>query len=82
MAGTFNDWRPETTPMVCLGNGRWRKELILPPDSYEYCLVVDGEWIPDPLAKETVRNPYGGMNAVLRVAAPSEQKTGENNQAA
>jgi 1,4-alpha-glucan branching enzyme len=69
VAGTFNEWRPEATPMISVGNGRWIKQLVLPPGSYEYCLVVDGEWMPDPLAKETAPNPFGGLNSVLQVAA-------------
>lgn len=73
VAGSFNDWRPDATPMISLGNGRWVKELVLPSGDYEYCLVVDGEWMPDPLAKETVRNPFGGLNAVLRVPASCDQ---------
>ncbi len=71
VAGTFNDWRPEATPMVSMGDGRWMKQLVLAPGSYEYCLVVDGEWMPDPLAKETAPNPFGGVNSVLRVSAPT-----------
>ena len=67
IAGTFNDWRPEATPMVALGQGRWLKELVLPPGTYEYLLVADGAWVPDPLAKETVENAFGGINSVLRV---------------
>ena len=35
--------------------------------TYEYCLVVDGQWIPDPLVSETVPNPFGGRNSVLHV---------------
>jgi len=31
------------------------------------CLVVDGEWMPDPLARATVPNPFGGQNSVLNV---------------
>ena len=46
--------------MVSLGDGRWAKELVLPPGVYEYRLVVDGEWMPDPRASETAPNPYGG----------------------
>ena len=69
LAGDFNDWRPEATPMVSLGDGRWMKQLALPPGSYEYCLVVDGAWLPDPLVKETTPNPFGGVNSVLHVAA-------------
>ncbi|MBE0541813.1 MAG: glycogen-binding domain-containing protein [Verrucomicrobia bacterium] len=71
IAGTFNDWRPEATPMIPLGEGRWAKELALPPGTYEYCVVVDGAWMADPLAKETVANPFGGVNSVLRVSAPA-----------
>jgi 1,4-alpha-glucan branching enzyme len=66
IAGTFNDWQPNATPMIALGQGRWAKDLALPPGQYEYCLVVDGEWIADPLAKETVPNPFGGVNSVLK----------------
>ena len=67
VAGTFNDWRPEATPMVSLGEGRWVKELVLPPGVYEYRLVVDGEWMADPRASETAPNPFGEMNSVLKV---------------
>ena len=71
IAGSFNDWRPDATPMIPLGEDRWTKELVLPPGTYEYCVVVDGAWLADPLAKETVPNPFGGLNSVLRVPAPS-----------
>ena len=67
IAGSFNDWQPGATPMVALGNGRWVKELTLPPGRYEYRLVVDGNWVDDPNAKETVANPHGGANAVLTI---------------
>lgn len=71
IAGTFNDWRPQATPMIPLGEGRWAKELALPPGTYEYCVVVDDVWMADPLARESAPNPFGGFNSVLRVAAPS-----------
>ncbi len=67
IAGTFNDWRPEATRMIPLGNGRWRKELALAPGTYEYLLVADGQWIPDPSAKQTVPNPFGGVNSLVTV---------------
>jgi 1,4-alpha-glucan branching enzyme len=67
IAGTFNDWRPDASQMVPLGDGRWLKELALSPGRYEYRLVVDGAWIADPRASETVRNPFGEMNSVLKV---------------
>ena len=67
IAGTFNDWQPTSTPMIALDTGRWAKDLLLSPGKYEYCLVVDGEWIPDKRAKESAPNPYGGLNSVLKV---------------
>jgi 1,4-alpha-glucan branching enzyme len=68
VAGTFNDWQPATKQMHPLGSGHWLKETALPPGTYEYCLVVDGKWMPDPAARETVSNPYGGQNSILKVA--------------
>jgi len=67
IAGTFNDWRPEATPMVAMGEGRWLKALVLPPGMYEYLFVADGQWLPDPLAQTTVPNPFGGVNSVITV---------------
>jgi 1,4-alpha-glucan branching enzyme len=67
IAGTFNDWQPNATPMIALGQGRWAKDLSLPPGDYEYRLVVDGQWMPDPLDAETVPNPFGGVNSVRKV---------------
>lgn len=68
LAGTFNGWRPDAKPLRSLGDGRWVGETVLPPGNYEYCLVVDGQWMPDPLASETVPNPFGGSNSLLKVA--------------
>ena len=65
IAGSFNDWRPESAPMVALGNGRWLKDLALPPGTYEYLIVADGQWMPDPSAKETSPNPFGGVNSLV-----------------
>ena len=72
VAGTFNDWHAEAKPMHPVGDGRWLKETALPPGTYEYCLVVDGEWMPDPQARETVPNPFGGRNSILKVADSPE----------
>src|SRR5713101_3675951 len=67
IAGSFNDWHPAATPMVSLGDGKWAKELTLPAGRYEYRFVVDGQWVDDPNAKESVPNPHGSVNAVLVV---------------
>ena len=48
------------------------KETALAPDTYEYCLVVNGHQVPDPLTKETVPNPVAGSNSILQVASSPE----------
>jgi 1,4-alpha-glucan branching enzyme len=53
IAGTFNDWRPQVTPMVNMGNGRWRKVLAVTPGTYEYTFVVDGRWVEERRTKQT-----------------------------
>ncbi len=67
VAGSFNGWQPELTPLRPLGNGRWAGDLTVKPGRYEYLFVVDGQWVPDPKAKDTVQNPFGGQNCVLTV---------------
>jgi 1,4-alpha-glucan branching enzyme len=69
VAGTFNQWQPEAKTLHSSGVGNWWKETSLAPGTYEYCLVVDGKWIPDPLARETVANPFGGRNSILKVCS-------------
>ncbi len=69
VAGSFNEWKPESTPLNQVGNGRWIGDLKVHPGRYEYLFVVDGQWLPDPNAKETVENPFGGRNSVLSVSA-------------
>ena len=73
IAGTFNDWHPNATPMVPSSPGLWMKDLTLAPGTYEYCLIVAGHWKPDPRCEEKVENPFGGLNSVLRVP-PSERR--------
>ena len=67
VAGSFNNWQPQATPMVPLGNGKWAKELTLPEGKYEYRFVVDGAWVSDPQAQQTAPNPFGTANSVLTV---------------
>jgi 1,4-alpha-glucan branching enzyme len=67
IAGDFNDWHPQATEMLKVGEGRWVKELALKPGVYQYRLVVDNTWMVDPGCAESAPNPYGDRNSVLRV---------------
>ncbi len=71
VAGTFNDWNPDTGEMKREQNGHWVKNLPLTPGTYEYRFVVDGAWKTDPNADHDVMNPYGERNSLLTVTASS-----------
>jgi 1,4-alpha-glucan branching enzyme len=67
VAGTFNGWHPEASPLEHGGDGEWIARLMLKSGQYEYRFVVDGEWSDDPQAAQSVANPHGGFNSVLKV---------------
>jgi chromosome partitioning protein len=68
IAGDFNNWQPEETPMEKVGDsGVWQTEMNLPAGRYRYRLVVDGQWQQDPYNELTELNPFGGFNSVLEI---------------
>jgi hypothetical protein len=47
----------------------WTAQLVLPPGTYEYMFVENGEnWVTDPLALQTRDDGFGRKNAVLDVS--------------
>jgi chromosome partitioning protein len=67
VAGSFNDWEPSRTPLNRSEDGKWKATVWLPSGRYEYRFVVDGQWINDPDARESVENTFGSTNSVLVV---------------
>ncbi len=68
IAGDFNSWKPEQTPMEKIGlNGTWHAKLNLPSGKYRYRIVVDGQWQQDPYNEWTEVNPFGEFNSILEV---------------
>jgi len=68
IAGDFNNWQPEKTPMEKVSdNGVWQTKMSLASGRYRYRLVVDGQWQQDPYNEMTELNPFGGLNSVLEV---------------
>lgn len=74
VAGTFNDWRPDATPMVREDGGRWVADVEVAPGRHEYKFVVDGSWCcgvgPDGPTEQVdggVPNDKGTTNRVLEV---------------
>lgn len=75
VAGTFNEWQPDTTPMMRDDEGDWTASLPLSPGRYEYKFVVDGQWCCEPDCEhehngcpKCVPNEFGTMNRVLEVS--------------
>ena len=54
VAGTFNSWRGEVSPLQRIDAGRWQTTLPIMPGRHLYKYVLDGEdWVRDPA------NPWG-----------------------
>ena len=68
VAGSFNEWNPARTPLTRSNDGKWVGDLSGVSGRHEYLFVVDGQWLPDPNARESVQNPFGGRNSVLIVS--------------
>jgi chromosome partitioning protein len=71
IAGDFNGWVPDKdvrSRVEAEGPHRvWTKVLLLPPGTYQYRYVVDGEWRTDPDNPESTPGPMGQPNSVLHV---------------
>jgi chromosome partitioning protein len=71
IAGDFNGWVPDKNVRSLVqaeGAERvWTKILRLPPGTYHYRYVVDGEWREDPENPEGAPGPVGGRSSVLVV---------------
>jgi chromosome partitioning protein len=68
LAGDFNNWKPEKSPLEQLGKkGSWYIRLELKPGTYRYRYVVDGKWQQDPNNQKIEHNPYGEFNSVFVV---------------
>ena len=66
VAGTFNQWDANATPLVRTGgSGTWTATLTLPAGQHQYAFIVDGvRWVPDPAAP-AVDDGFGRRNSVL-----------------
>ena len=71
IAGDFNGWVPDKGVRSVIeahdGARVWTKILHLPPGTYQYRYVVDGEWREDPANANTAPSPTGRVNSVLVV---------------
>ena len=69
LAGSWNGWDPDATPMTRNAElGVWQALVKLPPGRHAYRLVIDGRWSPDPFNPLTETNPLGEANHLVEVA--------------
>jgi glycosidase len=73
LAGDINNWQPDQTKLT-LNDGKWSTNLVLNPGRYSYKVVVDGNWILDPAAKDSTSNGMGAYNSILKVEAGNMDK--------
>jgi len=69
LSGDFNGWSPDAIPMKQQEDGHWETTVDLAPGPYQFKFVVEGQWIPDPLAHDNVWNQHGTLNSVIEVHA-------------
>lgn len=69
VAGTFNNWQPEKELVDKNGSGLYTGILMLEPGTYEYKLVIDGEWRLDENNPNFIPNDLGTLNSVVVVEA-------------
>ncbi len=67
--GEFNQWDRRGTPMLPLGRSGvfYRTMDFQGPVRVEYKLIVDGEWITDPLCPNNIDNGIGEKNSYFVV---------------
>lgn len=70
IAGSFNAWNPALSKLTLNEDlGIYELFCKLPAGSYEYKLVVDGQWVLDEHNPTSIRNGIGSQNNIVRVRA-------------
>ena len=70
LAGEFNNWSTNATPMTADASGTFTVKIKLKPGIYHYKFVIDGAvWTPDPKAEKSLEQEdgHGGVNSGVTV---------------
>ena len=65
--GDFTGWEQAPISLKKDKSGVWKKTVSLEPGSYQYRLMVDGQWRDDPGCANRHPNQFGGHNCVCIV---------------
>ncbi|MCC7291062.1 MAG: AAA family ATPase [Phycisphaerales bacterium] len=67
IAGDFNDWSPQTTPMQRVGEGQFEARLHLTSGRYRYRMLIDGHWSHDTINPQVEPIDCGEAASVLEI---------------
>jgi 1,4-alpha-glucan branching enzyme len=67
LAADFTGWERQPLDLRRMEDGTWQIAVELPRGCYSYRFLVDNEWRDDPRCVDYEPNPYGGLNAVVKV---------------
>src|SRR5207253_6734378 len=70
IAGSFNNWSTDATPMTADADGTFRAKVKLPEGVHHYKFVVDGkDWKPDPNSDKDLQegDNFGGFNSGVMI---------------
>ena len=70
VAGYFTGWDQAPVSLKKDKRGLWKKTLTLAPGTYQYRLLVDGQWRDDPQCATRQPNTFGSQNCVCVVNGP------------
>ena len=80
IAASFNNWSAEANPLTNNGSGEWKVEIELQPNYYQYKIVVDGNWIPDPQNNWKINDGGDNFNFIVKVGNPATPKRTTSNR--
>ena len=81
IAGSFNNWSADANPLTNYGDGVWKAAIELQANYYQYKIVVDGNWIPDPKNDWKINDGGDNFNSVVKVGNPATPKRKISNRA-
>lgn len=71
VAGDFNGWDDQQTPMHQDRQGVWRVEVELPAGKrFEFRYLVDNHWLTDCHSDGVATNPFGTQNSIVETSLP------------
>ena len=77
LAGDFTGWQPRGAILQDVGENLKAAAMEFPATArVEYKLIVDGEWIADPLNPNKLDNGVGSENSVVHNARNTNRRIG------